>query len=79
MRPYESSLPQIFPYVIELTPSEARAVVRLLLRVDVFNGSSFAVTIDGHGGMWKIWVSETGYKYLVLLDPDLQHLWDLPS
>lgn len=68
MPTYESTLPNIFPYVAELEPEDIRKVVTIIMasdRTDVPMGSSFAVTVDGHkDGDWRLWMSNATYQFL---------------
>lgn len=60
-----------FPRVISATKKEIDLLVGCLLsdnRDDVTDGSSFAVTVDGSHGTWRLWMSETSYRYLRSLD-----------
>lgn len=67
---YQSTLPQIFPYVIYVTRKEANELIGILTsadRTDVPNGSSFALTVDGylHGdGYWRLWLSRASADHL---------------
>lgn len=67
MSTYSSTLPLVFPYVSILTHHEAREAVRALMdkdRIDVPQGSSFALTVDLWNGKWKLWLSETSMYFL---------------
>lgn len=65
-RPYIAALPEVFPHGFDLLPDEARQAVNMLIaeRLDVVNGSSFALTVDGVDGRWRLWLSEASYKFL---------------
>lgn len=67
MSTYSSTLPLVFPYVSYLTHDEAREAVTALMdkdRIDVQQGSSFALTVDLWNGKWKLWLSETSMYFL---------------
>lgn len=75
---YNVVLPEAFDGYIEGSPDFIRALTYSLLvagRKDAPNGSSFAVTVDGREGNWKIWLSGTSRKYLESL-PGFAHSFE---
>jgi len=72
---YSVNLPHSFPYIVYGIPEIIKQLVTALLdddRTDVPNGSSFAVTVDGHTdnshGTWKLWLSKSSFNYLESID-----------
>lgn len=68
---YVAHLPAAFPHRLSGAPDRVRQAVTELIssgRSDVPSGSSFAVTVDGALGEWKLWLSESSYKHLETLN-----------
>lgn len=76
---YERVLPRTFPYVLRAPILLVQALVHALVdenRVDVTQGSSFAVTVNNWDGRWNLWLSDVSARYvqdlhLPSLNPDL--------
>lgn len=65
---YRRTLPQVFPYGIAMPIKQVQTCVRKLIlrtRLDVPQGSSFAVTVDNWDGTWNLWLSKVSLVYLV--------------
>lgn len=64
---YLAGLPPMFPYYIEDTPEDVKALVTILIlpRQGVPNGSSFAVTSDAPRGKRRLWLSEASFQTLI--------------
>jgi hypothetical protein len=73
---YETILPQIFPYKVDLSKEDIRlatAALTGLIRTDVPFGSSFAVVSGiGSNGMLGLWLSHCSYEYLKTALPSLR-------
>jgi hypothetical protein len=68
---YERELPRCFPWVVDVTPSQAGALLAWLTqarRPDGARGSSFAVTVEGPG-RWRLWLSDAGWRHLAHRSP----------
>lgn len=64
---YVHTLPDAFPYLVQLSPDRVRECAAYLLdptRRDSPDGSSFAVTVE-NPRLWRLWLSPTSYTYLL--------------
>lgn len=67
MSNYERVLPQVFPYVTEVTKEQARYLVLELTsqnRTDVPFGSSFAIVSGYSSKQLQLWMSSSSFDFL---------------
>lgn len=72
---YHLVLPHIFPHLLVIDIPRARELIGELtdnLRVDVSQGSSFAVTVDNWDGTWNLWLSNVSKDFIVTNHPEIQ-------
>lgn len=64
--PYITTLPNCFPYAVQVPAHSAENIVLMLMRasIRVHNGSSFACTSDAPRGYRRIWLSEASLRTL---------------
>lgn len=67
MPPYQTELPEMFPYTIDATPEEIQHLVPFLMqsRPGAAHGSSFAVTSEAGRNLRRLWLSETSFQTLI--------------
>ena len=66
VRPYMSTLPEVFPHVIEVTERQAFVAFHILLAADdeALNGSSFSITSNAPPGKRLLWLSVVSLQRL---------------